>query len=320
MVNKISGQNAVLKQMVEKFDFKTAGLKKSVEQISTQNTGLKQMVEKVAGQNRGLKNMVDNVGSENRGLKQMVEKFGKQNTGLTKMVENFGSENAGLKKSVDGLKGVVDGMNLSVETKNAEVQKGIEDAFAKWGTHIVDKVGDQNTGLKKMVEKFDSENVGLKKSVEDLKGVVDEMKMSAETKNAEVQKAIGGFKDVAEGMKENLSNMEKVESSRSFKFSQPGIALISFHQGIRSYVRGSLAKWSKHLVDKVGSQNKGLTELKGVVQNMKLESTGIQEQFGPTIEKLMKAVDEMKEKSSNMEKVSFFVIPFLPSLPFISDG
>ena len=74
------------------------------------------------------------------------------------------------------------------------------------------------------------------------------------------------------------------------------------------------------MVDKVGSQNKGLTELKGVVQNMKLESTGIQEQFGPTIEKLMKAVDEMKEKSSNMEKVSFFVIPFLPSLPFISDG
>ena len=58
------------------------------------------------------------------------------------------------------------------------------------------------------------------------------------------------------------------------------------------------------MVDKVGSQNKGLTELKGVVQNMKLDSTGKQEKIGKTFEKLMKAVDEMKEKSSNMEKVS----------------
>ena len=50
-----------------------------------------------------------------------------------------------------------------------------------------------------------------------LKGVIDGIKLSSETKNAEVQKAVGGLKNVAEGMKENFGKMEKVESSRSFK-------------------------------------------------------------------------------------------------------
>ena len=58
------------------------------------------------------------------------------------------------------------------------------------------------------------------------------------------------------------------------------------------------------MVDKAGSQNNGLTELKGVVQTMKLDITRKQEVFEKAVEKLMKAVDGMKEKSSNMEKVT----------------
>ena len=71
------------------------------------------------------------------------------------------------------------------------------------------------------------------------------------------------------------------------------------------------------MVDKVGTQNTGLTELKGVVQTMKLDSTSKGEVFGKAVEKLMKAVDGMKAKSNNMEKVtlsctlsSFFSIYF----------
>ena len=74
--------------------------------------------------------------------------------------------------------------------------QGIEDAFKKWVKHIVDKFGGQNTGLKK--------------SVDGLKEVVDGMKLSTGAKIAEVHKAVGGLKDLAERMEENLSNMEKV--------------------------------------------------------------------------------------------------------------
>ena len=111
IVDKVDGQNTGLKKMVEKFDSENAGLKKSVEQINTQNTELKKMVDKVGGQNTG--------------LNKMIERINTQNTGLKKMVEKFGSENTGLKKSVDGLKGVIDGIKLSSETKNAEVQKAV---------------------------------------------------------------------------------------------------------------------------------------------------------------------------------------------------
>ena len=55
--------------------------------------------------------------------------------------------------------------------------------------------------------------------------------------------------------------------------------------------------------EKVGIQNTGLKTLTGVVQKMKLDSTGKVETFGKAFEKLRKAFDGMKKKSNNMEKV-----------------
>ena len=75
--------------------------------------------------------------------------------------------------------------------------------------------------------------------------------------------------------------------------------MISFHQG----VRGSLVEWRKHFDEKVGIQKTGLKTLTGVVQKMKLDSTGKEETFGKAFEKLRKAFDGMKKKSNNIEKV-----------------
>ena len=68
--------------------------------------------------------------------------------------------------------------------------------------------------------------------------------------------------------------------------------------------------------EKVGIQNTGLKTLTGVVQKMKLDSTGKEETFGKAFEKLRKAVDGMKKKSRNMEKV----ILLWSHLTFISDN
>ena len=54
----------------------------------------------------------------------------------------------------------------------------------------------------------------------------------------------------------------------------------------------------------VGTQNTALRELKGVVEKLKLDSAAKQEVFVKTVEKVTKAVDGVKEKSSNIEKVN----------------
>ena len=60
-----------------------------------------------------------------------------------------------------------------------------------------------------------------------------------------------------------------------------------------------------HLVDEVGAKNKeSVDELKGVVQKIQVENTSKGVVFGKLVERLVKAVDGMKEKSSHMEKVS----------------
>ena len=159
--------------------------------------------------------------------------------------------------------------------------QGIEDAIEKRTKQMVEKIGTQNTGIKQLVE--------------GLKGVVDGMKQSAGEETAEVHKAVGGLKVVAEGMRENFNKLEKVVST--FK---TGIALISLRQG----VRGTLATWSKRLVEKVsGTQKTGLERLKGVVQQLKLDSAVKQEVVVKAVERVMKAVNGMKEKSSNIGKV-----------------
>ena len=56
--------------------------------------------------------------------------------------------------------------------------------------------------------------------------------------------------------------------------------------------------------EKVEIQNIGLKTLTGVVQKMKLDNTGKEETFGKAFEKLMNAVDGMKKKSNNVEKVT----------------
>ena len=59
-----------------------------------------------------------------------------------------------------------------------------------------------------------------------------------------------------------------------------------------------------HLVDEVGAKNKeSVDELKGVVQKIQVENTSKGVVFGKLVERLVKAVDGMKEKSSHMEKV-----------------
>ena len=76
--------------------------------------------------------------------------------------------------------------------------------------------------------------------------------------------------------------------------------MISLRQG----VRGTLETWSKRLVEKVsGTQKTGLERLKGVVQQLKLDSTVKQEVVVKAVERVMKAVNGMKEKSSNIGKV-----------------
>ena len=60
-----------------------------------------------------------------------------------------------------------------------------------------------------------------------------------------------------------------------------------------------------HLVDEVGAKNKeSVDELKGVVQKIQVENTSKGVVFGKLVERLVKAVDGMKEKSSHMEKVN----------------
>ena len=60
-----------------------------------------------------------------------------------------------------------------------------------------------------------------------------------------------------------------------------------------------------HLVDEVGAKNKeSVDELKGVVQKIQVENTSKGVVFGKLVQRLVKAVDGMKEKSSHMEKVN----------------
>ena len=59
------------------------------------------------------KQMMEKVGTQNTKMKRMVEKIGSQNTGLKQIVEKFGTQNAGMKESVDGLKGVVQKIQLN---------------------------------------------------------------------------------------------------------------------------------------------------------------------------------------------------------------
>ena len=59
-----------------------------------------------------------------------------------------------------------------------------------------------------------------------------------------------------------------------------------------------------HLVDEVGAKNKeSVDELKGVVQKIQVENTSKEVVFGKLVQRLVQAVDGMKEKSSHMEKV-----------------
>ena len=58
------------------------------------------------------------------------------------------------------------------------------------------------------------------------------------------------------------------------------------------------------MVEKVsGTQKTGLERLKGVVRQLKLDSAVKQEVVVKAVERVMKAVNGMKEKSSNIGKV-----------------
>ena len=193
--------------------------------------------------------------------------------------------------------------------------QGIEDAFEEMTTQLLEKTGSQNTEIKQMAEQLGGQNTEIKQMAEQLASQNTEIKQMAEQlggQNTQVKESVEGLTvltEVIDGMKQSdgektaelhrtvdwLKQLEKVVLN-----FDTGIASISLRQG----VRGSLAEWSKNLVEKIaGTQNTGLEELKGVVQQMKVDSTGKQEVFVKAVGKMMNAVNEMKEKSSNAEKV-----------------
>ena len=59
-------------------------------------------------------------------------------------------------------------MTEKMGTQNTGLKKMVEQ-----------KIGLQNTELKRMVEKFGSQNAGIKESVDGLKGIVQKMKLNS---------------------------------------------------------------------------------------------------------------------------------------------
>ena len=95
---------------------KVAMLPKTLSSLFSHVQGVEVDVEVEGAFEKLGKQMVEKVGTQNTEMKQMVEKIGTQNTGLKQMVEKFGTQNAGIKESVEGLKGVVQKMNLNSTT------------------------------------------------------------------------------------------------------------------------------------------------------------------------------------------------------------
>ena len=58
--------------------------------------------------------------------------------------------------------------------------------------------------------------------------------------------------------------------------------------------------------------------MKGAVQQMKLESSEKQEVLVNAVEKVMKSVDEIKQKSIRLEKVNIVVVIF--TIDFLRQG
>ena len=68
------------------------------------------------------------------------------------------------------------------------------------------------------------------------------------------------------------------------------------------------------MFEQAGAKHRGLKKsldgLKKLVDKMKLEGTSKQVEFGKAVEKLIKLVDGMHEKSDKMEKVAVLPKPF----------